>query len=157
MRNKKRSAPGPTESDASTGGLYGASSVPATLSAMPELKGTDRESYLKWELKASAYLDSHTIEEVTRLPPHKSLAVALELDDKSHTQFRVNTMWHRLHRLASSVIRGATLDKVGKSFYESIMTEQEEVGEFDLKSCDHDDPDSFDSFIWGNAIYYGLV
>lgn len=151
VKKKKRSASAPTESDASTGGLYGASSVPVTLSAMPELKGTDRESYLTWELKASAYLDSHTIEEVTRRPPHKSLTMALEMDDKSHTKFRVKTMWIHLHRLASSVIRGATLDKVGKSFYEALVAEQEKAGDFNLKSCDPDDPSTFNSFIWGNA------
>src|SRR4051794_15496226 len=43
VKKKMKSGSGPTESDASTGGLYGASSVPATLSAMPELKGTDKE------------------------------------------------------------------------------------------------------------------
>jgi len=94
-KKKKRSASAPTESDASTGGLFGASSVPVTLSAMPELKGTDRESYLTWELKAAAYLESHTIDEVTRSPPNKSLAMALEMDDKAHTRYRVKRMWFR--------------------------------------------------------------
>jgi len=65
---------------------------------------------------------------VALLAPHLSLAVALKMDDQSHTQFRVKTMWHQLHRLAYSVIRGATLDKVGKAFFELIEADQEEAG-----------------------------
>ena len=46
-------------------------------SAMPELMGTDRELYLKWKLKASAYLDSHTIDEVTRKSTQQIFSIGI--------------------------------------------------------------------------------
>jgi Pol polyprotein, beta-barrel domain/gag-polypeptide of LTR copia-type/Zinc knuckle len=136
---------------ATGGGLFGATSMPATLSAMPRLLGQTHEEYTEWRPKAQTWLQANSLSEVTVGVPAESLGKAIKMDcDQHHPQY-LRGMWLNLHQKATASIQAATEAVLGQSFFNAIEDDQARMGVFEICNTDPEDPNTFKEFIQNNA------
>jgi hypothetical protein len=134
------------------GGLYGDTSIPATLPAMPKLAGPTATQYSDWKTKALGYFQTNGLTEVVTLKPRESLQLAIDIDGGFRTRLQVKALWQRLHSKAIGAIRTATEQVLGSTLFEEMETEQTIVGKCDVYNLPVSSPTLWeDQFISGNA------
>jgi gag-polypeptide of LTR copia-type len=131
------------------GGLYGDSSIPATLPTMPKLAGLTAAEYNTWKVKAQAYFQANGLAEVVTLAPIESLQQALLIDAGQRTPQTIRAMWTRLHLKAYGAIRAAVEEVVGTAFFDTIELEPKP----DIYSAPVDSTHWISSYKHGNANY----
>ena len=91
------SQPGISYRYGSPGGLFGDSSIPSTLPAMTKLAGPSAHQYSDWKMKATTYLQTNGLIEVSTLKPSESLELANQIDGGSRSPIQIKALWVRLH------------------------------------------------------------
>lgn len=142
----------PSPKYSSSGGLYGNTTMPTTMPQMPsKLGGQTHEDYAEWRPKAKTYCEINSISEVTLESPIRSWEKAVKADAGTHSRIQLLNMWQNLHKKAAAVLRAATEQAMGLSFFNDIEQQQETAGEFDLYSIDPEKPETFSCFILHNS------
>jgi hypothetical protein len=117
-----------------SGGLYGDTSIPVTLPAMPKLGGPTATQYTDWRIKALGYFQTNGLTEVVTTDPTESLTLAVKIDGGFRTELQIKALWHRLHSKAIGAIRMATEPILGTSVFDDIESEQDRFGKCDIYS-----------------------
>ena len=68
------------------GGLFGDTSIPSTITAMPKLTGPSAHQYNDWKLKATNYFSTNGLAEVATMEPISSLELAITIDGGAENQ-----------------------------------------------------------------------
>jgi Pol polyprotein/LTR polyprotein gag-polypeptide-like protein len=110
-----------------SGGLYGESSIPSTLPAMPKLMGSTAHQYSEWKLKATGYLEANGLFEIATLKPSESLDLASVIDDDVRPQSLMRAQWARLNSKVYGAIRAAVEPILGTSFFEDIKSDPDSL------------------------------
>ncbi|MFI5422012.1 MAG: hypothetical protein ACHQ1H_13690, partial [Nitrososphaerales archaeon] len=136
------------------GGLYGDTSIPATLPAMPKLVGPTATQYTDWKTKALGYFQTNGLTEVVTMKPRESIQLAIDIDGGFRTRLQVKALWQRLHSKAIGAIRTATEQVLGSTLFEEMETEQSMAGKCELYTLSVSSPILWeDQFITGNSNY----
>ena len=106
------------------GGLYGESSVPSTLPAMPKLMGTTAHQYSEWKVKATGYFRTNGLFEVVTMKPSLSLKLASRIDGYSRPNHIIKSQWIRLNSKVYGAIRAAVEPVMGTSYFREIENDQ---------------------------------
>jgi hypothetical protein len=117
------SSPSPIRHHSGSGGLFGDSSVPATLPAPPKLSGSLPQQYSDWKLKANSYFQTNGLFEVVTMKPSESLALAIKIDGGTRSPTQITALWVRLHSKIYGTIRSATEPIIGTTFFEEIESD----------------------------------
>ena len=104
-------------------GLFGDSSIPSTLPAMPKLAGPSAHQYNEWKLRATNYFQSNGLSEVVTMEPMVSLELAATIDGGARPRSQIKALWVRLHSKAYGAIRAAVESIIGTSFFEEIESD----------------------------------
>jgi hypothetical protein len=104
-------------------GLFGDSSIPSILPAMPKLAGPSAHQYNEWKLKATNYFQSNGLSEVVTMEPMVSLELAVTIDGSARPRSQIKALWVRLHSKAYGAIRAAVESIIGTSFFEEIESD----------------------------------
>jgi hypothetical protein len=104
-------------------GLFGDTSIPSSLTAMPKLAGPSAHQYNDWKLKATNYFNTNGLFEVATMEPLSSLDLAVTIDSNVRTRAQIKALWVRLHSKVYGAIRSAIEPVIGTSFFEEIESD----------------------------------
>jgi hypothetical protein len=104
--------------------LFGEVNLAANFPPMRKLNSTEYSTFKEWKISAITYFGQHGLQELVTKPIVESLALAITLDTSSRSQSLIRTLYLRLHRKVSYVIRAAIELTVGESFFAEIESKQ---------------------------------
>lgn len=104
-------------------GLFGDTSIPSSITAMPKLVGPSAHQYNDWKLKATNYFSTNGFSEVATMEPLASLDLAITIDSGARAKAQIKALWVRLHSRVYGAIRTAVEPIVGTSFFEEIESD----------------------------------
>ena len=102
------------------GGLFGDTSIPSTITAMPKLTGPSAHQYNDWKLKATNYFSTNGLAEIATMEPISSLELAVIIDGGARPKAQIKALWVRLNSRVYGAIRSAVETVIGTSFFEEI-------------------------------------
>ena len=105
------------------GGLFGDTSIPSSITAMPKLAGSSAHQYNDWKLKAKNYFSTNGLTEVATMEPLSSLELAITIDSGARPKAQIKALWVRLHSRVYGTIRAAVEPIIGTSFFEEIESD----------------------------------
>jgi hypothetical protein len=135
------------------GGLYGDTTIPTTLPAMPKLAGSTAHHYADWRLKATNYFVTSGLSEVVTMEPSDSLKYAIEIDGNTRPTSSIKALWIRLNSKAYGVIRAAVETVMGITYFEDIESDPDglsmrEVVTASMKQLDTDFKNGCAYYLW---------
>lgn len=104
-------------------GLFGDTSIPSTITAMPKLAGSSAHLYNDWKLKATNYFSTNGLAEVATMEPISSLELAVIIDGGARPKAQIKALWVRLNSRVYGAIRSAVETIIGTSFFEEIESD----------------------------------